>query len=167
MEQEDYKIIEHQDIKFQVFRDGRIFRITKTGIKQVALTPHLTHRNKYYFSVSIKGKETKAHRLLAKAFLNLNIDDKTQVVDHIDGNGLNNSFENLRVVTQRDNNRNLKNISACRKNGNSFQSRIRNNEGIQIQKTCKTVELVMAWRHEKEKEFGYLTRASGVLSKSS
>ena len=37
----------------------------------------------------------------------------------------------------------------------------------QIQKTFKTVEQVMAWRHEKEKEFGYLTRASGVLSKSS
>ena len=77
MEQEDYKIIEHQDIKFQVFRDGRIFRIKKSGIKQDALTPHLASGNKYYFRIRIKDKETKAHRLLAKAFLNLNIDDKT------------------------------------------------------------------------------------------
>ena len=147
MEQEDYKIIEHQDIKFQVFRDGRIFRITKTGMQQVALSPHSPDGNKYYFRVSIKDKETKAHRLLAKAFLNLNIDDKTHVVDHIDGNGLNNSFENLRVVSPRDNDRNRKHVAGCYKNGHSFTSIITNNEGKRISKTCKTVELAMAWRH--------------------
>ena len=93
MENEDYKVIEHRETIFQVFRDGRIFRVKKSGIKQDALTPHLSRGSKYYFRVSIKGKETKAHRLLAKAFLGLDIDNKSQFIDHLDGNGLNNSFE--------------------------------------------------------------------------
>jgi hypothetical protein len=163
MENEDYKVVEHRETIFQVFRDGRIFRVKKSGIKQDALTPHLAGGNRYYLRVRIKGKETKAHRLLAKAFQGLDIENKAQVIDHLDGNGLNNSFENLRVVTHRENSRNMRGIKGVSKSGNSYRARIYNNEGVKIDKTFKTDEQALEWRREKEFEFGYLTRASGVL----
>jgi hypothetical protein len=160
MENEDYKVIEHMDTIFQVFRDGRIFRVRKSGIKQDALTPHLKAGNKFYLRVQIKGKNTGAHRLLAKAFLGLDIENRTKIIDHLDGNGLNNSFENLRIVSFRDNCRNMKGIKGYWKSGDSYTSRITNNYGIFIQKTFKTIELALEWRRSKELEYGYLTRAS-------
>ena len=163
MENEDYKVIEHKGTIFQVFRDGRIFRVKKSGIKQVALTPHLAGGSKYYLRVLIKGKETKAHRLLAKAFLGLDIENKLQLIDHLDGNGLNNSFENLRVATSQDNARNMKGTGGISQNSNRFKTSIMNNEGKRLYKTSKDKEIVMSWRREKEIEFGYLTRASGIL----
>jgi len=163
MENEDYKVIEHRETIFQVFRDGRIFRVKKSGIKQDALTPHLAGGSRYYLRVKINGKDTKAHRLLAKAFLGLDIDNKSQFIDHIDGNGLNNSFENLRVATSQENQRNMKGTSGIWMNGDSFRTSITNNEGKRLTKTSKDKEIVMSWRREKEIEFGYLTRASGIL----
>jgi hypothetical protein len=161
MENEDYKVIEYNNTIFQVFRDGRIFRVRKSGIKQVALTPHLTAGNKFYFRINIKGKYITAHRLLSKAFLGLDIENRTQIIDHLDGNGLNNSFENLRIVSHRDNSRNMKGTTGYWKSGGySYGSKITNNYGIVIQKAFKTIELALEWRRSKELEYGYLTRAS-------
>jgi hypothetical protein len=133
--------------------------VKKSGIKQDALTPHLA-RGKFYLRINIKGKYIKAHRLLAKTFLGLDIENRTKIIDHLDGNGLNNSFENLRIVSFRDNSRNMKGIKGYWKSGNSYTSRITNNYGIFNQKTFKTIELALEWRRSKELEYGYLTRAS-------
>jgi len=43
------------------------------------------------------------HRLLAYAFMGYDIDDKTMVVDHIDGNSMNYSLSNLQIITHREN----------------------------------------------------------------
>ena len=150
MENEDYKIIEHRETIFQVFRDGRIFRVKKSGIKQLALTPHLAGGSKYYLRVRIKGRDTKAHRLLAKAFLGLEIDNKSQFIDHLDGNGLNNSFENLRLATSQEKQQNIKGTSGIWMCGDSFRTSIMNNEGKCLSKTSKDKEIVMSWRREKE-----------------
>jgi len=166
MEQEDFKIIEHKGVIFKCFRDGRVFRVKPSGIKQVGVTPKEACKGegKFYYRIGIKGGEVKVHRLLAKAFLGLDIDDKTQVVDHIDGNGLNNSFENLRVVTQKENQRNMKNIRGVSTNRNRYKSSIIDHEGKRLYKSSKDINVVIAWRKEKEIEFGYLTRASCILS---
>ena len=48
-----------------------------------------------------KGKKFKIHRLIAIAFIH-NLEN-LQIIDHIDKNKLNNSLDNLRWTTQRNN----------------------------------------------------------------
>lgn len=56
-----------------------------------------------YMAIKIDGKSYKAHRL---AFIYMNGAAPEQV-DHIDNNGLNNSWENLRASNSKDNSKNL------------------------------------------------------------
>ena len=63
----------------------------------------LIRRNtNFYACTSIKGKITRMHHMIIGKPIN------GMVTDHIDGNGLNNKKENLRIVTQRENLQNLK-----------------------------------------------------------
>ncbi len=57
-----------------------------------------------YIKITVNGKRELAHRVAASA-LGFNISG--MVVDHINGNTLDNKQENLRVVTQGENNKNL------------------------------------------------------------
>ena len=43
------------------------------------------------------------HRLIAEAFINTNLDTRTSVVNHIDGDKTNNTIENLEWSTYSDN----------------------------------------------------------------
>lgn len=67
---------------------------------------HVDAHKKHFYAAAgavIDGKPTRIrmHRLLSGA-------DKGQYVDHIDGDGLNNRRDNIRVCRQRDNMRNRK-----------------------------------------------------------
>lgn len=65
---------------------------------------HDPNKNTYYATVSNGGKNYFAHRviwIMFNGYLNNNV-----VIDHIDGNSLNNCISNLRVVKQLFNNRN-------------------------------------------------------------
>jgi len=60
-----------------------------------------TINNKQYWKVRIDGRSYRVHRLIV--LLNgLNL-TKDLVVDHLDGNSLNNKLSNLRVCTQEEN----------------------------------------------------------------
>ena len=89
------------------FIKGRILKnhISDCGYLQVGL-----------YKNSIR-KIYKIHQLVSICFLNHTIDGNNIVVDHIDGDKLNNNVNNLHLVTHREN------LSTCfRKNNDVFTS---------------------------------------------
>ena len=57
------------------------------------------------FKVSNEGKRKniKYHQVIVKVFIDPNYDSKTRDIDHLDHNKLNNSIDNLKVVSRREN----------------------------------------------------------------
>jgi hypothetical protein len=160
MENEDFRIITHLDREFKCFRDGRVF-IKRTNWRECTAIKKAYGSNYAYRIVDIPNS-VKLHRILGKAFLGLNIEDKKQMIDHIDGNGLNNSFENLRIVTNQENAKNYHTeIKAVQERNGKFRSRIGGGGKIKSP-TFDTKEEALNWRREKEIELGYMTRANGI-----
>lgn len=61
-------------------------------------------QNTGYYCVQINNKKYLKHRIIAYAFLGLDINNPTQQIDHIDHNKINNQVSNLRIVTNQENN---------------------------------------------------------------
>lgn len=57
-----------------------------------------------YNVVAIRGKDYLVHRLVSLAWIRTYVDDKTRVVNHIDGNKQNNHYTNLEWGSYSDNN---------------------------------------------------------------
>jgi len=64
---------------------------------------HTDHHGKQYWQVQYKRKLYMVHRVIAEIF---NKEISSKVIDHIDGNSLNNSINNLRAETNKINSRN-------------------------------------------------------------
>lgn len=62
---------------------------------------------KKYWYIKINNKAYSAHRIIMYLLADFQYDSALQI-DHIDGNSLNNCFQNLRIVTICENNRNSK-----------------------------------------------------------
>lgn len=60
-----------------------------------------------------KKKDHKVHRLLAKAFIPNPSPGDFNCVNHIDGNKLNNSLENLEWCTRKGNNQHARDVLCC------------------------------------------------------
>ena len=137
MENEDYRIITLHDNKLKVYREGRIERefVYKYGSKDkkykkgdikwidiVALHKSTGYCVCYLFNESIR-KQFRAHRIIAYTFLGLDIDNPTQIIDHIDRNKTNNNVVNLRIVTNQQNqfNTNSKGYTFAK---NKYEARI-------------------------------------------
>ena len=56
-----------------------------------------------YNIVNCCKKRYRRHRIIAYAYLNLDIDDLTQEIDHINGNRICNHVDNLRIVSRQHN----------------------------------------------------------------
>ena len=63
------------------------------------------HSGKSYRHVGVHNRDYLAHRL---AFLYMTGDFPEDQVDHMDGNGLNNAWSNLRAVTGAENSKNIR-----------------------------------------------------------
>lgn len=81
---------------------GIIYRTKSVSTGKVG--PVLTSGGNGYRSITINGKTYRQHRL-AFAFMGVDIPDR-MVVDHINGVKEDNRWENLRLVTQAENNLN-------------------------------------------------------------
>lgn len=86
--------------------DGEMWGYMK-GKKEWLLIENNGNNNGYN-QISCGGKLYRRHRVLACVFLGLDINDPKSQVDHIDCNKLNNSLENLRIVSNQQNQWNRK-----------------------------------------------------------
>ncbi len=86
-----------------------------------------------YNLLGINRKTILRHRLIAYCFLGLEDIvgrlDKTNVIDHIDGNKINNCVANLRITNQSGNAQNQKNVKGYTfvKSNQKYQAKIRIN----------------------------------------
>ena len=84
------------DGRFRVFSDGSVNRISPDGHEEPAVTSRASRGMKYKvvsYQVNSKQKREYVHRLVAKAFLPN--PENYPIVNHKDGNTLNNAVGNL------------------------------------------------------------------------
>ena len=121
-----YKVVLINGQKLMAFENGTIYRIKDNGnlklIKNTAICSG-------YNLINCNRKMIKRHRILGYAFLNLNIDDVKQFIDHIDMNKINNNLNNLRIVTNQENQFNTNAKGYCfNKKAMKFQAQIQLNK---------------------------------------
>lgn len=86
-----------------------------------------------YYDIGVNGKMIFQHRIIAYCFLGLKnikgIQGGGEVVDHIDGDKLNNDVFNLRIVTHQQNTYNQPNAKGYtyRKKLKKYESKIKSN----------------------------------------
>ena len=95
-----YEIVLINYQKLMVFKNGIIYIIKNNGNLKIIKNTSIMNG---YNAINCKGKMILRHRIISYAFLGLIIEDVKQIIDHIDGNKLNNKLKNLRVVTQQQN----------------------------------------------------------------
>ena len=84
-------------------RDGELYRkVTRGGSKAGSRAGHVGNRG--YRIVVVNGRQYMEHRLIWIMHGN----DPVQMLDHIDGNQLNNRIENLRPATNSQNQMNMR-----------------------------------------------------------
>jgi hypothetical protein len=93
--------------ELRVYRDGRVERLWRRGGKWKLIKNTKNHIQGYN-QIKVNDTMILRHRIMAFCFKNLStiLFDNIQVIDHIDRNRLNNNINNLRVVTQQENNEN-------------------------------------------------------------
>ena len=121
---ENFKTIKGFEGRYWISDLGRVFDCEK---KRFLKQSRSGSRSGVYFAVMlpIEGKQIKKyiHRLIAEAFIPNPLGKEN--IDHIDGDPINNSLDNLRWVTHSENQHNRK-----RAKGYSWHNRIRKWQAI-------------------------------------
>ena len=129
------RLITLNGIKLFVYINGMILRYSDKGynnLKKGWSEAKGTINNTGYITIFVNGKHYFKHRVVAYAFLGLDINNPKQHIDHIDRNRQNNNFMNLRIVTSQENSFNT-NAKGYIKKGKKFQAHIRiNNKQIYL-----------------------------------
>ena len=125
----------HVTVKGQeliVYRCGDIYKLLKIGNWRF-IENNANHTG--YNRVLCCNKNVYRHRVIAYAYLNLDIDDATKQIDHINGDRICNHVDNLRIVTHQENHHNQTKAKGYtfNKQKNKWQAQIRlNNKRIYI-----------------------------------
>jgi hypothetical protein len=130
---EIWKDVPNYEGLYQVSNLGNIksLNYNKTKKEKVLLPNKSTNE---YLNVRLynnnKSKVYSVHQLVAIAFLNHNICGHKLVIDHINDNKLDNRFENLQIITNRENvyknqNKGTSKYKGVNKSGNKWVARIR------------------------------------------
>ena len=129
------RLITLNGVKLFVYLNGNILRysdVAKGRLKKGWSEAEGSINNSGYVRVRLNGKYYKNHRIIAYAFLGLDINNPKQIIDHIDKNRQNNNVNNLRIVSHQENlfNTNAKGYYRC---GNKYQAYIKiNNKQIHL-----------------------------------
>ena len=102
---EEYRFINGYT-NYKVSNLGSVKRLNyrkKGSEKILRCSPNTKGYRKVDFTENGVTKTMKVHQLVAMAFLGHEPKGYTNVVDHIDGDKLNNNVSNLRIVTHREN----------------------------------------------------------------
>ena len=148
------RLITLNGVKLLVYLNGMILRyseMTNNHLKK-GWSEAKGYINYYgYITIRLNRKDYKNHRIIAYAFLGLDINDSKQQIDHIDRNRQNNNMNNLRIVTNQENNFN-KNAKGFTKSKNKYRAYINlNNKQIYIGMFDTEEEAHQAYLQAKEK----------------
>jgi hypothetical protein len=104
-----------------------------------------------YVTVKIKGKTYLAHRIIY--YLMTGTDPVGSLVDHKNRDRSDNRWNNLRLATILDNNRNCSHPGYCLRPNGTWRVRVRHLGKVLFDKTVKTEEEARALITEKRTEF--------------
>ena len=135
--------IEFEGSKLRVHENGTIERWLYGKWKTVKGT-----NQNGYLRISFNDKYYYIHRIIGMVFLGLNITNTKEQIDHINRNKSDNRLENLRIVSQRENEWNKEHKGYCFKH-NGWEAYITIN-GKQISKRFKTEQEAIQWRNEQK-----------------
>ena len=104
---EEFREIEFEGVILRVYRTGEIWRWNNKICKSYLHNPYWKQVGSIdmlgYYRIKLNYKWYKIHRIIAMVYLELDITDKKQQVDHIDRCTTNNNVSNLRLVTNSQN----------------------------------------------------------------
>jgi HNH endonuclease/AP2 domain len=107
---EEYRELELRQTKLRVYKDGSIWRMynknNKYGKKGEWGLVNGSFRNGYLL-FGIDNKTISFHRIIGYVYLGLDINDKSQEIDHINRIKNDNRVENLRIVSHFENQWNI------------------------------------------------------------
>tara|TARA_R110000772_G_scaffold199718_2_gene310344 strand:+ start:52 stop:525 length:474 start_codon:yes stop_codon:yes gene_type:complete len=124
--------------KLKVFEDGTILHFGKRKPNKDIYYEKWNSIHQGYKQIQLcnegKYKMFKVHRIIGLVYKELDINDSSHCIDHIDRNRANNHIDNLRLVTHQQNHFN-KNSKGCYyyKRGKTWKSQIKlNGKNIHI-----------------------------------